>query len=128
MHRGLAFALVGCRPIWISGPPKPATAPLFHAPLRKPAPIQTMKCKSYDASSSSEVEEPPHHTFAPAELPGAPARLLSDAFIVANVAIFAAQVAFPEVTLAGIKSNELIEAGQVWRLMTAMAMPTPRAR
>jgi membrane associated rhomboid family serine protease len=65
------------------------------------------------------VEEPPHHTEDLPEIPGgSPARLLSDTLIVANVIIFVLQVAFPQVTDLGIKSNELIDQGQVWRFIT----------
>lgn len=48
-------------------------------------------------------QEVPHHTRNVPQVPGSPARLLSDVIIGVNVVIFIAQLASPEVTLAGIK-------------------------
>ena len=65
-----------------------------------------------------DTPPPPHHVDQLPESPGSPARLLSDGIIVANVIIFILQLASPAVTEAGIKANELIDQGQLWRLVT----------
>lgn len=62
--------------------------------------------------------QPVHHTPEPPEVPGLPARRLSDVIIGINIAMFLAQLAFPQLTLAGVKINEMIDQGQVWRLFT----------
>lgn len=68
--------------------------------------------------SDDVYEQPVHHTREPPEVPGLPARRLSDVIIGINIAMFLAQLAFPQLTLAGVKINEMIDQGQVWRLFT----------
>lgn len=50
-----------------------------------------------------EEEQPPHHTEQISEVPGDPARLVTDALIIVNSIIFVSQWIFPEVTMGGIK-------------------------
>jgi len=63
-------------------------------------------------------QPPPHHSEQLPETPGNPARLISDGFIVVNCAIYVAQIVYPELTVWGVKSNELINSGQLWRFFT----------
>lgn len=64
-------------------------------------------------------EQPPHHTQEPATVPlTSPARLVSDTIIILDSSIFVSQLFFPQITLFGVKANELIDHGQIWRLIT----------
>jgi len=68
--------------------------------------------------SDDVAVQPVHHTREPPEVPGQPARRLSDVIIGINIGMFLAQLAFPQLTLAGVKINEMIDQGEVWRLFT----------
>lgn len=82
-------------------------------------PLHPSCSKSALSTVDAPTEEPPHHSDDLPETPlQSPARLLSDTLIGINVAVFLAQLLFPQVTLLGIKSNDLIEAGQYWRFLT----------
>jgi uridine nucleosidase len=66
-----------------------------------------------------EGPPPAHHVPNIPETPlTSPARVVSDTLIVTNVAIFMLQLVFPGITMAGIKVNDLIDAGEYWRLLT----------
>jgi uridine nucleosidase len=66
-----------------------------------------------------EGPPPAHHVPNIPEIPlTSPARVVSDTLIVTNVAIFMLQLVFPGITMAGIKVNDLIDAGEYWRLLT----------
>lgn len=85
--------------------------------------ISTKLLFSYSLRSRDDVvqEGPPpaHHVPNIPEIPlTSPARLVSDMLIASNVAIFILQLVFPGITLAGIKANDLIDAGEYWRLLT----------
>mmetsp|Transcript_11746 Transcript_11746/g.23556 ORF Transcript_11746/g.23556 Transcript_11746/m.23556 type:complete len:310 (-) Transcript_11746:279-1208(-) len=88
---------------------------------RKGGHPQSTCFSSLDSRDDVAPEGPPpaHHVPNIPEIPlTSPARLVSDTLIVTNVAIFMLQLVFPGITMAGIKVNDLIDAGEYWRLLT----------
>jgi membrane associated rhomboid family serine protease len=107
---------IGCLKLkLLKNNPSPRT--LRIGALRRSLHLKT--CAFLESERPKASEQPPHHTENLPEMPGSsPARLLSDSLIIANVVIFVLQLAIPEVTFFGIKSNELIDQGQIWRFIT----------